>query len=98
MLTLAVALRAATVGAVLGTDRAGLAAFTWVIKDHLRPSGHIMPDVQGDRGAARHSRCLTITTFQAKADTGRAVGGADGRGGYRGVMAEIVTLTLKLEP
>jgi hypothetical protein len=25
----------------------------WVIFDHLRPSGHIMPDHVGDRGAAR---------------------------------------------
>src|SRR5690242_8841088 len=24
----------------------------WVIFDHLRPSGHIMPDHAGDRGAA----------------------------------------------
>src|SRR5712692_8526155 len=23
----------------------------WVIEDHLRPSGHIMPDHAGDRGA-----------------------------------------------
>jgi hypothetical protein len=25
----------------------------WVIEDHLRPSGHIMPDHVGDRGAVR---------------------------------------------
>ncbi|HXL18579.1 MAG TPA: hypothetical protein VN961_13780, partial [Streptosporangiaceae bacterium] len=25
----------------------------WVIEDHLRPSGHIMPDHVGDRGAMR---------------------------------------------
>jgi hypothetical protein len=28
-----------------------LIGIMWVIEDHLRPSGHIMPDHAGDRGA-----------------------------------------------
>ena len=30
----------------------GACGIMWVIFDHLRPSGHIMPDHAGDRGAA----------------------------------------------
>ena len=34
------------------TRRYALSGIMWVIFDHLRPSGHIMPDHAGDRGAA----------------------------------------------
>jgi hypothetical protein len=30
-----------------------ISTIMWVIFDHLRPSGHIMPDRVGDRGAVR---------------------------------------------
>ena len=32
-------------------DQRTTSGITWVIEDHLRPSGHIMPDHAGDRGA-----------------------------------------------
>src|SRR6266516_1877626 len=40
----------ALLGILMRVERRTTFGIMWVIFDHLRPSGHIMPDMQGDRG------------------------------------------------
>jgi len=57
----------AAVAARSRRTRRALCGIMWVIFDHLRPSGHIMPDHAGDREAQwPWLWCLTITSISAR--------------------------------
>ena len=59
-----------------GTGGRSISGIMWVIFDHLRPSGHIMPDHVGDRGAARldlgASRSPTYQPEECASASGRS--------------------------
>jgi hypothetical protein len=64
-----------------------LIGIMWVIFDHLRPSGHVMPDHAGDRGVAwmvlaPHDH-LHINQLSEPTATGRAGRGRTDRAGGR---------------